>query len=88
MSDNLRDRQQFETQKFKYIGVGSADTTRNEFISNVKRDTYSNLASHNPTLEYLSVSLNKPKKEIRFQMIEKMIRPLDNGIKTEKDKET
>ncbi|GMG20562.1 unnamed protein product [Ambrosiozyma monospora] len=78
MSDKLRDRQLYEQMKSKHVGVGNADTTREEFISNMKRDTYATLISHSSLLDHLSVSLNKPKRLLHSEMIDKMAKPLAN----------
>lgn len=73
-SDKTREKQLYGALKSKYVGLGDADTTRKEFISNVRRDTYASLIGHDSLLEHLSVGLNKPKQIVRHEMIDKMAR--------------
>lgn len=71
-SENTREKLIYNTLKNKYVGLGDADTTREEFISNIKRDTYSSLVGHDSLLTHLSVSTGKPKALLRNELINKM----------------
>ncbi|ODV59833.1 U2 snRNP complex subunit YSF3 [Ascoidea rubescens DSM 1968] len=83
MSDKLRDQQLFDHLKSRYIGVGDADTTQDEWISNIKRDTYSSFASHPNLLYYYSISTNQPKALTQFHFINKMIDPINKKSENE-----
>lgn len=74
-SANAREKLVYNSLKTKYVGLGNADTARNEFIDNMKRDTYASLIGHDSLVEHLSVSLNKPKGIIRHELIDKMAKP-------------
>lgn len=67
-----RDKQMYNSLKSKYVGLGDADTKRQEFLDNIKRDTYSSLIGHDPLLTHLSVGLGKPKQIVRHELIDKM----------------
>lgn len=72
MQANNREKIIYSTMKNRYVGLGNADTTRTEFVGNVKRDTYANLVGHDSTLSHLSLALGKSKREIHHDMIKKM----------------
>lgn len=71
-SDKTREKQMYNALKSKYVGLGDADTTRKEFIGNIRRDTYASLIGHDSILGHLSVGLNKPKQIVRQELIDKM----------------
>lgn len=71
-SGNSKETQMYNAMKNRYVGIGDADTKRKEFIGNMKRDTYASLIGHDSTLTHLSVALNKPKRIIHQEMIDKM----------------
>lgn len=72
MQANAREEHLYKTMKGRYVGLGNADTSRDEFIGNIKRDTYASLIGHDSMLTHLSVGLNQPKKIIQNHMIDKM----------------
>lgn len=78
MADKVRETYQFNHLKAKYIGLGDSETTREEFITNTNRDTYSSLAQHDGLLLYNSLALNEPTELIRIKMLKKMIQPIKN----------
>ncbi|ODQ65624.1 splicing factor 3B subunit 5/RDS3 complex subunit 10 [Nadsonia fulvescens var. elongata DSM 6958] len=71
----LRAGQQFEQQQSRFIGVGNVNTTKQEWQSNVHRDTYASLIGHPATLEQLAISLGLSQEELKLQFINKMIQP-------------
>ncbi|CDO57111.1 similar to Saccharomyces cerevisiae YNL138W-A YSF3 Component of the SF3b subcomplex of the U2 snRNP (Partial), partial [Geotrichum candidum] len=75
MADRLRDQQKFEHLQNRYIGVGTPDTTRYEWQTNVHRDTYTSFVGHPALLEYLSIGLGEPQAVVKTQFIDKMIQP-------------
>lgn len=72
MQANNREKIMYNTMKSRYVGLGNADTTRAEFVGNIKRDTYASLIAHDSTLSHLSLALGKSKREVHHDMIEKM----------------
>ncbi|CAK7892512.1 RDS3 complex subunit 10 [[Candida] anglica] len=84
MADKVRDSHQFNQQKAKYIGLGDPETTRNEFITNIHRDTYASLAQHDDLLLYNSLVTNESTETLRLKMIKKMVQPIKAPIKESK----
>lgn len=76
MADKVKEVNAFNQQKSKYIGLGHPDISREEFLTNIKRDTYSSLAQHDNLLYYNSVALNEPVQTLRQKMIRKMVEPV------------
>lgn len=77
MSDKVRENIQYSHLKTKYIGLGDPDTTREEFITNIHRDTYASLVQHEGLLLYNSLALNEPTEVLRVKMLKKMIKPVE-----------
>lgn len=75
MSDKVRDTRQFEHLKSKYIGLGGPDTTREEFLANVHRDTLCSFALHDNLLLYNSLALDEPAEMVRIALLKKMVKP-------------
>ncbi|GMM32788.1 hypothetical protein DASC09_001130 [Saccharomycopsis crataegensis] len=75
MADKLRDKQQYELMKSKHIGIGDPDTSKAEWITNVKRDTYSSMAAHHGLAEYYSIGVNEPMQLSKMKFIDKMVQP-------------
>lgn len=75
MSDKVRDTRQFEHLKSKYIGLGGPDTSREEFLTNIHRDTLCSLALHDTLLLYNSLALDEPAETARIALIKKMVKP-------------
>ncbi|PSN67913.1 splicing factor 3B subunit 5/RDS3 complex subunit 10 [Corynespora cassiicola Philippines] len=76
MADKLRAQQQLESLQTRYIGIGSADTTKFEFTSNVQRDSLASYVGHPPMLQYMSIGLGQSIEKTRVQMLERMIQPV------------
>lgn len=76
MSDKVRENIQYNYLKSKYIGLGDPDTTREEFFTNIHRDSYASLAQHEGLLLYNSLALNEPTETLRQRMLKKMIKPV------------
>lgn len=76
MADKVKEVNAFNQQRSKYIGLGHPDISREEFLTNIKRDTYSSLAQHDNLLYYNSVALNEPVQTLRQKMIRKMVEPV------------
>lgn len=85
MADKVKDINQYNQLKSKYIGLGNPDISRDEFMTNVNRDIYSSLAQHDNVLYYNSVAMNEPMELMRQRMIMKMVDPVSRK-KTTDDK--
>lgn len=79
MADKVRDTNQFNQFKSKYVFLGNPETTRTQFLANVNRDTYASISQHDPLLLYNSVAMNQPMELTRLQLIKKMVTPLKKG---------
>ncbi|KAK9240347.1 splicing factor 3B, subunit 5 [Lipomyces kononenkoae] len=75
MADKLRAQQQLEQLQTRYVGVGHADTTKHEWVSNVHRDSLASYIGHPAMLEHFAVALNEPRERVRLQFVDKMIQP-------------
>lgn len=76
MADKLRAQQQLDALQARYIGIGSADTTKHEWTSNIARDSLSSYVGHPPLLQYMSIGLGQPREKTRLQLLERMVRPV------------
>jgi splicing factor 3B subunit 5 len=76
MADKLRAQQQLEAQQARFIGIGSADTTKFEWMSNMQRDSLSSYVGHPALLQYMSIGLGQPREVTRVQILERMVRPV------------
>lgn len=85
MADKVKDINQYNQLKSKYIGLGNSDITREEFMTNVNRDIYSSLAQHDNILYYNSLIMNEPMELMRQRMIKMMANPIRNDGKKSKD---
>lgn len=57
----------------KHLGLGTESTTREEWQTHVRRDTYYSLASHSASLEYLTLARsNESKKVTKLELMAKM----------------
>lgn len=76
MADKVRDTHQYLYQKAKYLGLGDADTSREQFLTNVLRNTLAAVAMHDSLLSYNSLATNTHRELLRQQTIKKMVQPL------------
>jgi splicing factor 3B subunit 5 len=76
MADKLRAQQHLEASQARYIGIGSSDTTKHEWTSNIARDSLSSYIGHPPLLQYMSIGLGQPREKTRVQLLERMIQPV------------
>lgn len=87
MADKLRAQQQLEALQARYIGIGSADTTKHEWTSNIARDSLSSYVGHPPLLQYMSIGLGQPREKTRLQLLERMVRPVGPPPEVSDDRE-
>lgn len=76
MADKVRDSRQYLHLKAKYIGVGGPETSREEFATNIHRDTLASLAMHDSSLLYHSVATGTHQETVRQNLIKRMVQPL------------
>ncbi|RKP32998.1 hypothetical protein METBISCDRAFT_11097 [Metschnikowia bicuspidata] len=79
MADKVRETQQYLHQKLKYIGLGNADTTQDEFATQIHRDTLASLAMHKDLLLYNATATSSHPELYRQNLIKSMVLPLDRG---------
>lgn len=73
MADKVREKNQYNLLKSKYISIGNPDTTdAKEFLSNIHKDTISSLAHHHQLLLYNSLVLNENPTLLKQKLIKKM----------------
>ncbi|WPK23212.1 hypothetical protein PUMCH_000440 [Australozyma saopauloensis] len=83
MADKVRENQQYLRHKAKYIGLGNPETTREEFATQIHRDTLASIAMHKDILMYNSTATNTHPELYRQSLIKKMVQPLKReGPKT------
>lgn len=80
MADKVREYKQYVHLKSKYVGIGNADTTREEFLATIHRDTYASMAHHQSMLQYTAVALGRHPHLLRQDFIKKMLWPSDNWV--------
>lgn len=70
---------QMEHLQLKYQGTGHADTTREEWMTNMQRDTLASHVAHRNRLMYMALAENEPIARIRQKCLDKMINPLGSA---------
>ncbi|SCU96022.1 LANO_0E12200g1_1 [Lachancea nothofagi CBS 11611] len=82
MSDKNRQQQLFQVMKQKHLGLGTENTTADEWMTNVHKDTYYSMAAHSSMLEYLTLAQhNSSKRVTELRLLEKMCNDLRNKRK-------
>lgn len=76
MADKLRAQQQLDALQARFVGIGTPDTTKHEWTSNIARDSLASYLGHPPLLQYMSIGLGQSKEQTRVQLLERMIRPV------------
>lgn len=76
MADKVRETHEYLRNKEKYIGIGNADTSRDDFFTNVHRDTLASITQHDSLLTYNAVALNKHKLFVKQDLIKQMVQPI------------
>ncbi|EDO16255.1 hypothetical protein Kpol_505p32 [Vanderwaltozyma polyspora DSM 70294] len=73
MSDKVRQQQLYQVLKQKYVGLGNEKTTKEEWLTNVNRDTYNSLQGHSASLEYITLGKRaSSKRDTKVDLINKM----------------
>lgn len=74
---------QAEHLQMKYVGTGHPDTTRWEWAVNQQRDSLASYMGHFSMLEYFAIAENESIGRIKYNLLQKMIRPCGNPPPTE-----
>jgi len=72
---NLTLSRNWEYLKSRYVGTGSPDTTREEWLANVQRDTLASGVGHYDQLSFFALASNQSIERTRMEMLQKMVRP-------------
>ncbi|AMD19372.1 HBR471Cp [Eremothecium sinecaudum] len=80
MSDKIRQEQLFQTMKQKHLGLGTDNTSKAEWFTQINRDTYNTLIGHTSLLEYTALGSSSTKAETRLSLIDKMCNDYTRGI--------
>ncbi|CCK72018.1 U2 snRNP complex subunit YSF3 KNAG_0I02320 [Huiozyma naganishii CBS 8797] len=76
MSDKQRQRILYNTLKQKYEGLGNENTTREEWLTQVVRDSCASIVLHSGLLEYQSLGPDSQSKHReRLRLLHKMADP-------------
>ena len=73
---NLSLSRNWEYLRSRYVATGSPDITRDEWITNVQRDTLASGIGHFDQLTFFALASNQSIERTRVEMLNKMIRPL------------
>ena len=73
---NLTLSRNWDYLKARYIGTGNPDTTRDEFITNIQRDTLASGVGHFDQLTFFALATNQSIERTRVEMLDKMVRPV------------
>ncbi|KAI8837195.1 Splicing factor 3B subunit 5 [Chytriomyces hyalinus] len=66
---------QLEHLQSRFVGTGHADTIKFEWLQTQHRDTAAACVGHGSLAAYFAVAENESIGRVRFNLIEKMIRP-------------
>ncbi|KAL0484137.1 splicing factor 3B subunit 5 [Acrasis kona] len=83
MSDRFNLNTQVEHLQNKYVGTGHADITKYEWAINQHRDSYASYIGHSSLLSLFAVAENEPIARVRYNCLEKMLRPCGTPPKKE-----
>lgn len=70
-----RNKHIFDRQQARHQGLGTADTTKEQWLRNVYRDTYASMAGHAPLLAGLSVAFDEPPSRTKQYLLDQMLDP-------------
>jgi splicing factor 3B subunit 5 len=74
---NLTLSRNWEYLKSRYVGTGSPDTTREEWIGNVMRDSLASGVGHYDQLSYFALASNQSIERTRVEMLNKLVKPVE-----------
>ena len=73
---NLTLSRNWEYLKARYVGTGNPDTTREEWLTNIQRDTLAGSVGHFDQLSFCALATNQSVERTRMEMLNKMVRPI------------
>lgn len=73
---NLTLSRNWEYLRSRYVGTGSPDTTREEWLTNIQRDSLASGVGHHDQLAFFALAGNKSIERTRMEMLGKMARPV------------
>jgi len=79
--------QQIEHMQMKYTGTGHPDTTKFEWVTHHHRDSYSSYISHYPLSAYFAIAQNESVGRLRYEFLQKMIKPCGDSPHKDEEKE-
>ncbi|KAG5356369.1 hypothetical protein CJU89_6098 [Yarrowia sp. B02] len=83
MADKLREQQLFQLSQSRYLGVGNPDTSKQEWQTNVARDSYASYLGHPGVLAHMSLAQGQTEAETRLQFLDRLAKAgtSENGEK-------
>lgn len=72
MADKLRAQQELEALQSRHLGTGSADTTAEQWATNLSRDTLASYLGHPPQLQYMAMGLGITQEEMRIKILDRI----------------
>jgi splicing factor 3B subunit 5 len=81
---NLTLSRNWEYLRSRYVGTGNPDTTREEWMTQIQRDTLASGVGHFDQLSYFALAGNQSVERTRMDMLNKMIRPIPRPTEEEK----
>lgn len=77
-SEKQRQQRIYQLQKQRHLGVGNEDTTKEEWIENIRLDTYHSMLNNPALIEYLTLANNgknniRSKRDMKVALLKKII---------------
>ena len=66
---------QLEHLQMKFVGAGHADTTKHEWVTNHRRDSYASYIGHAPLNNFFAIAQNVSVGRVKYQMLQDMYQP-------------
>jgi len=73
---NLSLSRNYEFLRSRYVGTGHPDVTRDEWATQVARDTLASHVGHADQLAYFALAANESVARTRLDVLQRMVRPL------------
>lgn len=70
-----RTKHVFDRQQARHLGLGTADTTKEQWTQNIYRDTYASMVGHRGQLTGASMAFEQPPRRIRQLLLDEMLDP-------------
>lgn len=76
---------QLEHLQLKTPGTGHPDTTKYEWLTNQRRDSYASYLGHHSMVHLFAVAGNQSVGRVRYELLSKMIQPCGPNPNKEAD---